>query len=116
MADEAVKPINQFKETAKQIPRREAAPTQQFIEIKEIKDGAVFLKNGHLLKIIAIDGINFELKSESEKTLLIGGFQNFLNALDFSTQIFVHTRKINVEEYVKSLLDFENKETEQLMR
>ena len=103
-------------ENSRQIPKSEAAPTQSFIEIEEIKDSTVILKGGGVRKLIAVNGVNFELKSESDRALLVGSFQNFLNALDFPVQIFVHTRKVNIDEYLASLIAMETQETNQLFK
>ena len=59
-------------------------PSQQFVPIKEIRDGVVYLKNGGLRQLLIVSGVNFELKSEAEQNLILGGFQNFINSLDFS--------------------------------
>lgn len=47
--------------------------------------------------------INFALKSEDEQRAIIGGFQNFLNTLDFSVQIVVHSRKMDIRPYLAFL-------------
>jgi type IV secretory pathway VirB4 component len=78
-------------------------PSQQFVPIKEIRGGVVYLKNGSLRQLLMVSGVNFELKSEAEQNLILGGFQNFINALDFSVQIFVHSRKVNVDNYLAKM-------------
>lgn len=83
-------------------------PTQKFVEIKEIRDGVVYLKNGKLRKILIVSGINFDLKSETEQTLILNSFQNFLNSLDFSVQFFIHSRRVNIENYL-DLMEKEKK-------
>ena len=40
------------------------AKTQDLIPIKNIENGIVQLNDGSLLKVILVDGTNFELKSE----------------------------------------------------
>ncbi|MEK7162613.1 MAG: hypothetical protein AAB730_02030, partial [Patescibacteria group bacterium] len=49
--------------------------------IDYIINGILYLKNGGLRQLLIVSGINFELKSETEQNLILGGFQNFLNAL-----------------------------------
>ncbi len=77
--------------------------TQDFVEIKDVRQGVVMLKNGGLRKIVMISGTNFALKSEVEQGLILSAFQNFLNGLDFSLQIFIHSRKLNIEQYLQNL-------------
>lgn len=91
-------------------------PTQQFVEIKEIKDGVIYLKNGGLRKILMVGGVNFDLKSEEEQELILNSFQNFLNALDFSIQFFIHSRKINIDNYVKKIEALKEEETNELLK
>lgn len=78
-------------------------PAQQFVEIKEIKDGVLYLKRGGLRQILIVSGVNFDLKSEAEQNLILNSFQNFLNTLDFGVQFFIHSRKVNVDEYLNGI-------------
>ncbi len=91
-------------------------PSQNFVEIKEIKNGVIFLKNGQLRKILMVSGINFDLKSEIEQEAILGSFQRFLNSLDFSIQFFIHSRKINIENYLNYLYQKKEEETNELLK
>ena len=77
--------------------------TQQFVEIEDIRDGILILKNGGLRRVLMVSGVNFDLKSEEEQNLIIYSFQNFLNTLDFSVQFFIHSRKVNVDAYLAAM-------------
>src|SRR3989344_9100025 len=79
------------------------ARTQDLIPIKSIKNGIVQLKDGSLRKVILVDGTNFDLKSEQEQQLIVGAYQSMLNALDFSLQTQIHSRKLNVDGYLENL-------------
>lgn len=92
------------------------APTQKFVEVKEIRDGVIYLKNNKLRKVLIVSGINFDLKSETEQNLILASFQNFLNALDFSVQFFIHSRKINIENYLKLMETRKSEETNELLK
>ncbi|MDD5430994.1 MAG: hypothetical protein PHP03_02105 [Candidatus Pacebacteria bacterium] len=91
-------------------------PTQQFIEIETIENDLVKLKNGGLRRILLVSGLNFDLKSEEEQGVIIYSFQGFLNSLDFSVQIFVHSRKLNIEGYLSMLEEREGQEANSLLR
>src|SRR3989338_3268227 len=95
---------------------KEALPTQQFIEIEAIQNDAVILKNGGLRKILMVSGVNFDLKSEEEQQLIIYAYQGFLNSLNFSLQQFIHSRKLNIENYLNKLEQVQNKETNELLK
>ncbi|MBI5732907.1 hypothetical protein HY967_03040 [Candidatus Jorgensenbacteria bacterium] len=90
--------------------------TQKFVEIKEIKDGVVYLKSGGIRQILIVSGINFDLKSEAEQNLILHTFQNMLNAIDFSVQFFIHSRKVNVDDYLEGMTIRKEKEENELLR
>ncbi|PIR87849.1 MAG: hypothetical protein COU10_02310 [Candidatus Harrisonbacteria bacterium CG10_big_fil_rev_8_21_14_0_10_45_28] len=94
----------------------EALPTQQFVEVSGTKNGVLILKNGSLRQILAVSGLNFDLKSEDEQEAITYAYQSFLNTLDFSIQIFIHSRKINVEGYIDSLAKLVGQETNPLLK
>ena len=77
-----------------------ARATQEFIPIKEIRDGIVVLKDGDLRAIVLANSINLSLKSSDEQRATILQFQNFLNTLDFSVQISVQSRKLDIRPYL----------------
>ena len=63
-----------------------------------------------------VSGLNFDLKSEEEQGLITYAYQNFLNSLDFSVQIFIHSRRLNIEEYLKRLDTREKEEPNELLK
>lgn len=93
-----------------------SSPTQKLVAIKEIRDGVVYLKKGGLRKLLVASGINFDLKSEEEQSLILRSFQNFLNALDFPVQFFIHSRKINVNNYLQKMEERKQQETNELLK
>lgn len=91
-------------------------PTQNLVEIKKIKDGVIYLKDGGLVQVIMVNGINFDLKSEEEQNAIIGTFQKFLNSLDFRTQFFIHSRKVNIQKYIENIGERKKNETNELLK
>src|SRR6185436_15901746 len=79
------------------------ANSQNLVSIKDIYKGTLLLRNGSLCQILMIGGVNFSLKSEQEQNLLTVAYQNFLNSIDFSIQILIHSRKINIDHYLEDL-------------
>jgi len=96
--------------------KKESARTQDIVDIDDIKDGVVILRGGGLRKIILVDGINFDLKSEEEQKIITLAYQSLLNSLDFSVQINIHSRKLNVEGYLENLLERKKRETNELLK
>lgn len=94
----------------------QAKPSQEFIKIKEIRDGVVILKNGGLRMILMTSSLNFALKSQDEQAAIINEYQNFLNSLDFSVQVNIQSRPININPYLELLKDAENMQTSELVK
>ena len=92
------------------------APTQQFLEIEKIREGVVVLKNKSLRGVIMASSLNFALKSEEEQNAIIYQFQNFLNSLDFSTEIVVQSRILNITGYLDKLKEMEEKQENELLK
>src|SRR5260370_281026 len=90
--------------------------TQDFVPVAEVRDGIVVLKDGTLRAILLASSINFALKSEDEQTAFIVQFQNFLNSLDFSCQIFIQSRMLDIRPYVATLEVAYKKQLDDLMR
>ncbi|OQX00990.1 hypothetical protein BWK69_00260 [Candidatus Parcubacteria bacterium A4] len=91
-------------------------PTQQFLEINEIKEGVVILKDGSLRGIIMVSSINFALKSDDEQTAIIYQFQDFLNSIDFTIEIVIQSRKLNITGYLEKLKKLENEQRDELLK
>ncbi|KKR43166.1 hypothetical protein A2356_02235 [Candidatus Nomurabacteria bacterium RIFOXYB1_FULL_39_16] len=80
-----------------------AKATQEFIPIKEIRDGIIVLKEGELRAIVLANSVNLSLKSSDEQKATILQFQNFLNTLDFPVQISVQSRRLDIRPYLMLL-------------
>ncbi len=90
--------------------------TQAFVPVKEVRNGVIILKEGGYRGILMCSSINFALKSEDEQRAIVGGFQNFLNTLDFSVEIVVHSRKMDIRPYLALLSERMESQSTELMR
>jgi len=90
--------------------------TQQFLEMDEIREGIIVLKNKALRGIIMVSSINFALKEEEEQNAIIYQFQDFLNSLDFSLEIIVQSRKLNITGYFDKLKELERKQDNEMLK
>ena len=90
--------------------------TQDFLEIKDIKEGLVILKNNDIRGVLMVSSINFALMSDEDQLAIIYAFQNFLNSLDFTCQIIVQSRKLNITPYLDSLKILQTKQTSELLK
>ncbi len=80
-----------------------AKTTQDFVPIKEVRDGIVIMKDGSMRAVILASSLNFALKSVEEQEATIFQFQNFLNSLDFSVQISIQSRELDIRPYIATL-------------
>jgi type IV secretory pathway VirB4 component len=85
------------------MPTPPSKTTQDFVPIKEIRQGVAVLKDGSLRGIVMCSSINFALKSFEEQQSILNQFQSFLNGLDFSIQIFIQSRKLDIRPYIALL-------------
>lgn len=90
--------------------------SQNLIPIKEIRDDVVVMKNGSLRMVLMASAMNFALKSTDEQAAIIMQYQNFLNSLDFSLQIFIHSRSLNIEPYLETLKARSREQTNELLK
>lgn len=90
--------------------------TQKYVDVEEIKDGVIVLKNGSLRAILLVSSINFDLKSSEEQDVIISQYQGFLNSVDFPIQILISSRKINLNPYLDFLKNKEEHQSNELLR
>ena len=89
---------------------------QEFVPIEEIRDGVVVLKDGGLRVIAMTSSLNFALKSEENQQAIILQFQNFLNSLDFTVQISVQSRRLDIRPYLALLEERYKAQSDELMK
>jgi len=94
---------------------RAAQSTQSLVLINQIRDGVVILKRGGLRALIKCSSINLSLKAQDEQDAIIFEFQNFLNSLDFSIQIFINSRFLNIDDYIEMLKEKEREQSNDLL-
>lgn len=90
--------------------------TQQYLDILEIRDDAVILKNGTVLAVLLVASINFSLKSEEEQEAVIGAYVSFLNTIDHPLQIIIQSRRLDIDQYLETLKNVEKKQANELLK
>lgn len=91
-------------------------PTQEFVPIQEIRDGVIIMRDGSMRVILLASSVNFALKSQDEQNAITFQFQNFLNSLDFSLQIFLESRRLDIRPYLALLAERQKQQVSDLMR
>lgn len=96
--------------------KTQLASTQEHIDIAEIKEGIVILKNGSMRMVLLASSINFSLKSEDEQNAIVMQYQSFLNSLAFPIEIVMQSRRIDLDRYLSKLSDRLSRETNPLIQ
>lgn len=90
--------------------------TKKYLDIAEIREDTVIMKDGTLRAVLLASSINFALKSEEEQNAIISNYVGFLNSLDFSIQIVIQSRRLNIEKYLNKLKEEEKKQVNELLK
>lgn len=100
-------------------PKKTSKPTvstQQFLDVAEIRDDTLIMKDGSIRAIVLVSSINFALKSEEEQNAVIQGYMLFLNSLEFPIQVMTQSRELNIDKYLATLKEKEKQHTNELLR
>jgi hypothetical protein len=103
-------------QSAKLAKNKITQSTQLFLDIAEIKNDCVILKDGTLRAVMLVSSLNFALKSEDEQAAVVSSYVGFLNSLDFPIQIVIQSRKLDISNYLHRLKERENEITNELLR
>jgi len=86
------------------------ASTQAFIEIEEIKDDILLMKDNSASIIIEVGAVNFWLLSSEEQTSIIYAYGSLLNSLSFPVQILILSKRMDISSYLEYLANKVNKQ------
>lgn len=90
--------------------------TDKYLDIAEIRDDLVLLKDGTVRAVLLVSSINFALKSADEQEAIIQAYMVFLNSLEYPIQIVVQSRRMNIDVYMDRLREQERTITNDLLR
>lgn len=96
--------------------RKSRHSTQQYLDIAEIRDGVVLLRDGSFRSVLMASSLNFALKSEEEQNAILYGYQEAINSLGFPIQILVTSRRIDLTPYLRELDEREEAQESELMK
>jgi hypothetical protein len=106
--------MNKQKQTIQQ--KTSLPSTKRYLEIAEIRDGTLVMKDGSIRVVLLTSSINFSLKSEEEQQAIVGQYVSFLNFLDFPLEVIIQSRKLNIDKYLDDIKKFEQKQKNELLR
>ena len=97
--------ISATPQTVRQATPDHPNATQTTLLISELRDGMVIMKDGSFRAVVACQSINFDLMSETEREGVEYSYQNFLNSLNFTTQILIRSQRVDIGPYINRLMD-----------
>lgn len=97
-------------------PKSGGMSTQARLDVAEIHDGTIVLRDGSMRAVIVVSSTNFSLKSGEEQNALIDSYQSFLNSLEFPIQIIMQSRKLDIHSYLDKLRAVMQQQTNELLR
>jgi len=103
----------QSKKLAKPKP---GPATSIYLDIAEMRDDMVILKDGTVRGVLLVSSINFALKSEEEQEAIIQAYMSFLNSIEFPIQIVIQSRRMNIDGYLKALSEQQRVTENDLLR
>ncbi|MEI6627412.1 MAG: hypothetical protein WCL61_02350 [bacterium] len=95
---------------------KKAPSTQKHLEIAEIRDDMVIMKDGTMRAVVLASSINFALKSEDEQNAIVSAYVSFLNSIDWPLQIVIQSRKLDLDNYFATLIKAEREQTNELLK
>lgn len=79
------------------------ASTQEHLDIDDVRDHLVLLKDGGAALVLQTTAVNFGLLSETEQDAMMFAFASTLNSLSFPIQIVIRSKKYDITTYIERL-------------
>lgn len=98
----------------KKVPTKNS--TLDILEIADIRDNTIILKDGTVRAVLMISSVNFALKNSDEQEAIISGYYSFLNSLTYPVQIVIQSRNLDIDEYLLKLDKLAKQQTNELLR
>lgn len=92
------------------------ATTQRFVEIEEIKDDILLLKDSSACVVIEVGAVNFWLLNSDEQNSIIYAYASLLNSLSFPVQVLILSKKMDVSSYIEYINNKINKQNNELLK
>lgn len=89
--------------------------TQNTLQISEVRENMVIMRDGSFRAVVACKSINFDLMSSREREGVEYSYQNFLNSLYFPIQIFVRSQRVDIGPYLDRLIDMRRNQDNMLL-
>lgn len=89
--------------------------TQNTLQISEVRENMVIMRDGSFRAVVACKSINFDLMSSREREGVEYSYQNFLNSLYFPIQIFIRSQRVDIGPYIDRLVGIRRNQDNMLL-
>ena len=97
------------KERRQNLKFKKEQTTQEWLPFENIyENGLIFYKNS-FIKILKINPINYDLKSNLEKEAILNSYKNFLKICDFDIQILIQSKKEDISKTISQINEIDEK-------
>lgn len=96
--------------------KKPGVASQRYLDIAEIRENIVIMKDGTLRAVLLVSSVNFSLKSVDEQQAIVQAYMQFLNSINFPIQIVIQSRRMNIDGYMSQLLENEKKQDNDLLK
>lgn len=90
--------------------------TQDHLDILDIKNNLVVLKDGSVCAVLKTTAVNFALLAEIEQDAIIAAFSMLLNSISFPMQVLVRSKKLDITKYIEKVQRVERQITDPLLK
>lgn len=92
-------------------PTTISSTTQQFLDIYDITNDLLIMKDGSTALIVTVDAMNFGLLAEEEQDAIMYAYAGLLNSLNYSVQIVIRSQTKDATNYLNLLKEQETRAT-----
>lgn len=86
------------------------ATTQEHLDIEDIRDDLLILKNGNVVLVLQTNAVNFDLLSEEEQDSMIFAYSQLLNSLSFPIQVLIRSKIMDISNYLQKLREAKSRQ------
>ena len=90
--------------------------TQAFLEVFDITNNLVIMKNGMVSVALTVSAINFGLLAEEEQDAVMYAYAGLLNSINYPIQIVIHSQTKDVTKYLSLLKEQEESASSTIIR
>ena len=93
-----------------------SSTSQNFLDIYDITNNIIILKNGSSSVVLSLNAMNFGLLAEQEQDAVIYSYAGLLNSLNFPIEIVIQSQTKDASAYLKLLEDREAESTDEIKK